>query len=779
MHKRHFIVTWILLSWPAFSLAATTNVVIQEWTAPTPGSGPHDPAMAPDGALWYTGQQTNLLGRLDPVSGQIREYRLPKAGSGPHGLVSDRDGNIWFTGNAAGYIGKLDPLTGLVTEYAMPDTRARDPHTPIFDQSGILWFTVQQGNFVGKLDPRSGVVTLRASPTSNSLPYGIVVNAQGIPFFSEFGTNKIASINPATLDITEYVLPAGSRPRRLTIAADGMVYYTDFSRGYLGRLDPHTNRVDEWRSPGGATAAPYGIASTADGGVWYSEAGVQPNTLVRFDTTDQSFEKWPIPSGGGVVRHIVTTPGGQVYLACSGMNRVGIAFVFKNESRFSLAERGLISRITPGLLNTPQTIGYASLISDPTLAPPAGFAVFSLRQGGVLVSEATVAATAPIRSGRIFAAIDERSKMGVAFANPNAQDARLSFYFTDADGRDFNQGTMTIPAKGQVARFLDDPPFNAGTLAMGTMTFSSDVAIGAIALRGYNNERSEFLMTTLPVIELAARTSDALIFPQFAAGGGWSTEILLVNSSENTLTGIVFLRSDGKPFTDFTYSLPAKSARAFSISAAGSLDPPEVVRTGAIRVVPSAGSAAPDGSLVLSLRNDSVTVSSMGVGAARVGSRFHIYVESSQFVQSGIAIANPSAGPAVVHVELIAASGEAAGTTTITVPEDGQIATFLNAIAGLPALRSFEGMVQLSTTSPGGLAVMGLRGRYNERGDFLMTSTPAVEAINEGANLFAHIIDGGGYSTQFVLLRTMPAQAAGGTVRFSTQAGQPLELSLR
>jgi len=473
----------ILLFWSSASLAASTNVLIQEWTVPTPLSGPHDPAMGLDGALWYTGQQANLLGRLDPTTGLIREYLLPTPASGPHGLVADREGNIWFTANARGYIGKLDPLTGRVTEYPMPDSRARDPHTPIFDQKGILWFTVQQGNFVGRLDPATGEITLRMSPTPNSLPYGMVVNAQGIPFYSEFGINKIASVNPATLEITEYTLPAGARPRRLTITPDGMVYYSDFSRGYVGRLDPRTGHVDEWRSPAGSTAMPYGIAASPDGAVWYSESGAQPNTLVRFNPADQSFEKWPIPSGGGVVRHIVTTPGGQVYIACSGVNRVGIAFVFTSESRFSLPDHGVLSRSTPGTVLS-ATTGYARIVADSGAAPPPGFAIFSLRQGNVLVSEASVAASAPIRTGRIFAAIDGPLRTGLALANPNGQPARVSFYFTDANGRDFNSGTTTIPANGQIARFLDEPPFSAGSLANGTLTFSSDVGMAQLLYAG-------------------------------------------------------------------------------------------------------------------------------------------------------------------------------------------------------------------------------------------------------------------------------------------------------
>src|SRR2546421_8004951 len=89
---------------------------IQEYDVPTPNSRPHDPAVAPDGALWYTGQLANKLGRLDPATGEIKEYPLTTPGSGPHGLVADPHGDIWFTAIFQGYIGELDPTTGEVKE---------------------------------------------------------------------------------------------------------------------------------------------------------------------------------------------------------------------------------------------------------------------------------------------------------------------------------------------------------------------------------------------------------------------------------------------------------------------------------------------------------------------------------------------------------------------------------------------------------------------------------------------------------------------------------------
>jgi len=137
------IFTVALLSFlTAGSSVAKITVQIQEWNVPTPNSRPHDPAISPDGSLWYTGMRSNTIGRLDLKTGKIKEYPLSTPDSGPHGLVADKDGNIWFTANYKGYIGKLDPSTGKVTSYPILDPAARGPHTPVFDQKGILWFTL-------------------------------------------------------------------------------------------------------------------------------------------------------------------------------------------------------------------------------------------------------------------------------------------------------------------------------------------------------------------------------------------------------------------------------------------------------------------------------------------------------------------------------------------------------------------------------------------------------------------------------------------------------------
>src|SRR5437899_12592398 len=89
-------------------IADAVDVKIDEWLTPSKPPYPHDPAVAPDGSVWYTGQRANVIGRFDPSTQQFKEFALPTPNSGPHGLQPDRDGNIWYTGNSAGLIGKVD-----------------------------------------------------------------------------------------------------------------------------------------------------------------------------------------------------------------------------------------------------------------------------------------------------------------------------------------------------------------------------------------------------------------------------------------------------------------------------------------------------------------------------------------------------------------------------------------------------------------------------------------------------------------------------------------------
>ena len=455
---------------------------------------------------------------------------------------------------------------------------------------------------------------------------------------------------------------------------------------------------------------------------------------------------------------------------------------------YSITNRGGTSFVTSGTAPS-TTAGYAIVLPNSGTPTPSGIAIFGYRPNGVLVTEAGVPATPVLRTGRIYAEVAGAVNTGVAIANPNAQVANISYYFTDSNGNNFGSGTTTIPAAGQIAKFLNQAPFN-GTNVQGSFTVTSDVPVGIIALRGLTNERSEFLISTLPVLDLSATVPSALVtLPHFADGGGWTTQIILVNPGDSAISGsIAFTNPNGQAATltansktsnTFPYSIAPRTS--FKLLTAGS---GSTTQSGSVQISPSSGSAAPVTEAIFSYRPNGITVSEAAVPAVS-GSTLRMYVEGSGApggvgsIQSGVALANLSSSSANITFDLTGLDGTPLVSGSMTLPGNGQAAEFLNQI--LPsAPQPLKGILRI-TTSGSNVAVVGLRGRYNERGDFLITTTPAsVETANPGTagSLFPHIVDGGGYTTQFILFDQAASGSMSGTVMFYGQDGNPLGLVL-
>lgn len=292
---------------PALAQAGpSATVPIEEWTVPWERSRPRDPAVAPDGRVWFVGQAGNYIAVLEPATGEFERYEI-EPGTHPHNLIIDGSGQVWYAGNRNARIGRLDPATRDVRTYPMPEG-AQDPHTLVLGPDGSLWFSVQQGNSVGRLDTASGAVRLVKPSVEGARPYGIVMGTGGWPWFTLFGSNRLGTVDPRTMEMREYTLPAaGARPRRIALTSDGMVWYVDYTRGYLGRLDPRSGEVREWAAPSGQRSLPYAMTVDDADRLWFVETGVQPNQLVSFDPRTERFTTvTPIAeSGGGTVRHMV------------------------------------------------------------------------------------------------------------------------------------------------------------------------------------------------------------------------------------------------------------------------------------------------------------------------------------------------------------------------------------------------------------------------------------------------------------------------------------------
>jgi hypothetical protein len=461
---------------------------------------------------------------------------------------------------------------------------------------------------------------------------------------------------------------------------------------------------------------------------------------------------------------------------------------------FTTANRGGTSLRTSGT-SMITSAGYGRIRPNTGSTTPAGVAIFSYRSGANLVSETGVPATAAIRSGRIYAEVNGALDTGLAIANPNDQTATINFNFTDAAGNDLGSGSTTVPANQQIAKFLDQTPFKtySGTTFLGTFNFTSDVPIGVIAIRGLVNERQDFLMSTLPVIDTsAAASTGTVVVPHFSDGAGWTTTILLVNPTSNSISGNVEFRNDGGATSNVTIGSQTGSSFAYSVSPRSSqklvtAGTAAITTNGSVRILPTAGGIAPVPLVVFTYKPSGITLSEAGVAAA-TGTAFRMYVESSGIsgsagnIQSGIAIANNTTATANVTLELTNLDGTSTGLpspVSVSVGASGHTGQFLAQF--FPSVSNpFKGILRVSTTSTG-ISAVGLRARYNERGDFLITTTPPTnEAAAATATelLFPQLADGGGYTTQFILFSGTAGQTSSGSLILVQQSGLPLTQTL-
>jgi lamin tail-like protein len=435
-------------------------------------------------------------------------------------------------------------------------------------------------------------------------------------------------------------------------------------------------------------------------------------------------------------------------------------------------------------------LGYSRVQTD-TGSTPAGVAIYGLRQGGTLVTETGVPAVRPITNGFGYVEIAGSIKTGVAIANPNNDDVTIDYSIADSNNlQNTIDGEIILSANTQLARFLDEPPFAVKAIT-GTITFTASVPVAVTILRGFTNERGEFLVSTLPVVETPIQTTTTPGYlPHFAVGGGWRTEVIIVNPIDTNVSGtLAFFDAAGNPVTvpigsvtvsTVDYTLPGRRTLKFVLPNTGT-----TIQSGAVRVVPLTGDKTPMVLGVFSFSKSGVRVSEAALLGLR-GTQFRTYMESAGTagtagaILSGLAIGNADGVTVAVNLEAFRLDGTSTGqTATITIPVGGKAAKFSNEI--FPSLPlNFRGIVKF--TASGNVSVAGLRGRYNEREDFLITTVPLSPEVTGSSNsevVFPHLVDGGGYTTQFVLFSSTTDQGQTGSAIMRSIGGQRLDLSLQ
>src|SRR5437773_269998 len=206
----------------AVVLPGSVKVSIKEWVVPTPGSRPHDPLATADGAIWYTGQFANVLGRLDPKTGQSKEYRLTPT-SRPYGMVVNSKGTPFFVEFGTHKIASIDPHTMEIREYVLPNAESR-PRRIAITSDDVLWYSDYSRGYLGRFDPATGKTSEWPSPGGpKSQPYAIHA-LNDVLWYSESAVkpNTLVRFDPKTEKFQTWTIPSGGGVvRNMDVTRDG------------------------------------------------------------------------------------------------------------------------------------------------------------------------------------------------------------------------------------------------------------------------------------------------------------------------------------------------------------------------------------------------------------------------------------------------------------------------------------------------------------------------------------------------------------------------------
>jgi hypothetical protein len=222
--------------------------------------------------------------------------------------------------------------------------------------------------------------------------------------------------------------------------------------------------------------------------------------------------------------------------------------------------------------NGPVLSGYAVITPSAPTNAMVVFETFGLRrtaettQAGVLPADLTTNAVMFVSSsGRLG------RNLGVAIVNPNSASVNVTLTLRRDDGTQAATTTLAIPALNQTSRFVTELFAGQPAVAsdfMGTMSLVSSAPIAAIGLRFRGLNFSTLPITSLsagsavPIIAPGVGGTGAVLLPQFAANGGWASQIIVGNTGTTALT----VRADlfGRDGTALRGTLNGVTSAAFT-----------------------------------------------------------------------------------------------------------------------------------------------------------------------------------------------------------------------
>jgi virginiamycin B lyase len=184
------------------------------------------------------------------------------------------------------------------------------------------------------------IITEYDLPRAVIEPHDVIVDAQGMAWYSNFGENNIGRLDPRTAKVTEYPVPTmkeGFPTGNLGIQFDesGAIWLAAMNQGGIAKFDPKTETFRTWTLPPEWNNAATQInmvhpeRASVDGKVWLENHGY--TMILRMDLASGTFE--PIHPFEGAYEK------GEVH------NIYDVVPDSKNNAYFTDFEQGQIGRV--------------------------------------------------------------------------------------------------------------------------------------------------------------------------------------------------------------------------------------------------------------------------------------------------------------------------------------------------------------------------------------------------------------------------------------------------
>jgi len=239
------------------------------------------------GNLWFPLFHTNQLGEYD-TAGAFHSWPMPTAASGPWDLVFDHNGKLWITEHYVNQVAEFDPTTDtFVKEYATAASNSL-PYGITVDATNNIWFT-ENNSSVAKIGEvtSAGVVQeypIRNTSNSSLTPHLITVDpaTQNIwwteGFVGMIGELKISLAVPGTNNgVKEYAYPqlckgCGTHTSGISVDSNGLIWFDDSLQNTFGSFpDTGTGAFSMYTAPSSRSHPHDGLRVDGQNRVWFDE----------------------------------------------------------------------------------------------------------------------------------------------------------------------------------------------------------------------------------------------------------------------------------------------------------------------------------------------------------------------------------------------------------------------------------------------------------------------------------------------------------------------------